>query len=89
MDFVKILYHLKRNRLGKKVAKVVLTGCLVLVILFVILITIAIVLAFKYNAQIWDGFVRIINYIFGNSPENVISGFFKQISDNFIKTLFN
>ncbi|OLN31343.1 hypothetical protein DSOL_2682 [Desulfosporosinus metallidurans] len=46
-------------------------------------------MAYKYNAQIYDGFVRIINYIFENSPENLISGYFKQFADNFLKNLFN
>lgn len=84
-----IRHNLRRNGLGKKVIKVVLTGCLFLVIVLVILLAIAIILAFKYNAQIYDGFMRIINYVFGNSPENVISGYFKQIADNFLKSLFN
>ncbi|ODA43105.1 hypothetical protein [Desulfosporosinus sp. BG] len=89
MDFEQVQHNFRQNGLGKKVAKVVLTGCLFLVIVFVILLVIAVILAFKYNAQIYDGFVRIINYIFGNSPENLISGYFKQFADNFLKNLFN
>lgn len=88
MDIEKILYHLRRNRLEGKALKIVLSGCLFLVIAFVILIAIAIILAFNYQAQISDGFMRIINFIFGDSPDNVIRGFFKQLGDNFIKDLF-
>ncbi|WP_298197393.1 hypothetical protein [Desulfosporosinus sp.] len=88
MDIEKILYHLRRNRLGGKALKIVLSGCLFLVIAFVILLVIAITLAFNYHAQIYDGFMRIINFIFGDSPDNVIRGFFKQLADNFLKDLF-
>ncbi|SHF60365.1 hypothetical protein SAMN02745133_03071 [Desulforamulus putei DSM 12395] len=89
MDFEDILYYLKRNRLGKKTLKVLLTGCLFIVIVFMILIVIAVILAFKYHTQIYDSFMRIINFIFGDSPDNVIRGFLKQIADNFLKNLFN
>lgn len=89
MNFEEIQYYLRRDKLGKKALKVVLTGCLFLAIVFVILLVIAIILAFKYNAQIYDGFMRLINFIFGNSPENVISRFIKQIADNFLKNFFN
>lgn len=88
MDIEKILYHLRRNRLGGKNLKIVLSGCLFLVIAFVILLVIAITLAFNYHAQIYDGFMWIINFIFGDSPDNVIRGFFKQLADNFLKDLF-
>lgn len=88
MDIEKILYHLRRNRLGGKTLKILLSGCLFLVIAFVILLVIAITLAFNYHAQIYDGFMRIINFIFGDSPDNVIRGFFKQLADNFLKDLF-
>lgn len=89
MDIEEILYKLKHNRLGKKALNVVLTGCLMLVILVVFLLVIALILAFKYHTQIYDVFVSIINFVFGDSPDNVIRGFFKQIGDNFLKNLFN
>lgn len=89
MDFEQVQQNFRRNGLGKKVAKVVLKGCLFLVIACVILIVIAIILAFNYHTQIYDGFTRIINFIFGNSPENVISGYFKNFADNFLKSIFN
>lgn len=89
MDFEEILYHLKRNRLGKKAFKLVLAGCLFLLILFVILVVIAIILALTYHTQIYDGFMKIVNYVFGDSPDNVIRGFFQQLADNFLKNLFN
>lgn len=89
MDFDEILYHLRRSRISRKAIKLIFTGCLFLVIIFVILIIIAIILAFKYHTQIYDGFMRIVNFIFGDSPDNVIRGFFKQIADNFLKNLFN
>ena len=57
--------------------------------MLVILLAIAIILAFKYHTQIYDGFMSIINFIFGDSPDNVIRGLFKQIADNFLKNLFN
>lgn len=86
MDFEEIL---RGNQLGNKALKIVLTGCLFLVIAFVILLVISVILAFRYHAQIYDGFVSIINFIFGDSPDNVIRGFFKQFADNFLKNLFN
>lgn len=89
MHFEEILYHLRRNQLGRKVSKVVLKGCLFLVIVFVILVVIAIILAFNYHAQIYDGFIRIINFIFGDSPGNVIRGYLKQFADSFLKNMFN
>lgn len=89
VDLEEILYNLKQKRVGKKVVKVVLTRCLFVVVVFVILLVVAIILATNYHTQIYDGFLRSINFIFGDSPQNVISGFIKQISDNFIKTLFN
>lgn len=89
VDFEEILYQLRQNRLGKKTVKVILTGCLFVMLVFIILLIIAIILAVKYHTQIFDGFMRIFNYIFGDSPDNVISGYIKQIADNFIKNLFN
>ncbi|AFV03303.1 hypothetical protein UNSWDHB_633 [Dehalobacter sp. UNSWDHB] len=89
MDLEEILYHMKRNRLGKKAVKIVLTGCLLLIIVFIILLVIAIILAVKYHTQIYDGFMGIINFIFGDSPDNVIRGFIQQIIDSFFKNLFN
>lgn len=88
MHFEEILYHLRRNRLGKKTLKVLLGGCLFLVVLFVVLLVIVIILAFKYHGQIYDGFISMINFLFGDSPDNVIRGFFKQIVDSFFKNLF-
>ncbi|WP_242873053.1 hypothetical protein [Clostridium magnum] len=89
MDFQEILYQLKKNRLGKKAVKLIFTGCLFMMIIFIILIIIAMILAVKYHTQIFDGLMRIFNYVFGDSPNNVISGYVKQIIDNFIKDLFN
>lgn len=89
MDFEEILYLLRRKRLDKKTLKVIISGCLFLVMVLIILLVIAIILAFKYHTQIYDGFMRIINFIFGDSPDNVIRGVFKQISDNFLKNLFS
>lgn len=89
MHFEEFLYHLRRNRLGRRASKVVLKGCLFLVIVFVILVVIAIILAFNYHAQIYDGFIRIINFIFGDSPDNVIRGYLKQLADSFLKNIFN
>jgi capsular polysaccharide biosynthesis protein len=89
MDIEDILYYVKRNRFSKKALKVLLTGCLFIVVIFIVLIIIAAILAFKYHTQIYDGFMRIINFIFGDSPDNMIRGFFKQIADNFLKNLFS
>lgn len=88
MDFEKTIYRLRRNGLGRKVLKVLLTGCLVLVVLIVILIVFAIVLAVKYHTQIYEGFNNAINFIFGDSTINVVRGWIQQIVDIFIKNLF-
>lgn len=59
-----------------------------MVIIFIILLIIAIILAIKYPTQLIDGFIKILNFIFGDSPNNVIKDFIKQITDNFINNLF-
>lgn len=89
MDLEEILYHLRRHRLGKRTLKVLMAGCLIVVIAFIVLLIIAIILAVKYHTQIYDGFMRIFNFIFGDSPDNVIRGFLKQILDNLLKNMFN
>src|SRR5665648_1141263 len=85
MDFEHVQQNLRSNGLGKKVTEIVLKGCLFLVIAFVILIVAAVILAFNFHTQIYDGFTRSINFIFGDSPGNVISSYIKQFSDNFLK----
>jgi predicted PurR-regulated permease PerM len=88
MDFEDIFYHMKQNRFGKKIVKVMLALCILFIIVCAILFIAAIILASKYHTQIFDGFTRVINYLFGDSPDNVIRGVFKQVTDNFIKNLF-
>lgn len=89
MDLEEILYYLKRKRLGKRVLKVILLGFLFLVLLLICLLVVAVILALRYHTQIYDGFMRIINFVFGDSPDNILRGLFKQIVDNFIGKLFN
>jgi len=89
VDFEDILYNLKQKRFGGKLFKIVLAGFLFIAVAIVILLIISIILAMNYHTQIYDGFMRLVNFIFGDSPENVIRGYLKQIADNFLKNLFN
>ncbi|TGE34348.1 hypothetical protein [Desulfosporosinus sp. Sb-LF] len=86
MDYEEII---RGSGLEKKALKVVRRGCLFLVIAFVVLLACLIILAFNYHAQIYGGFMSIINFIFGDSPNNVIRGYLKQFADSFIKNMFN
>lgn len=86
MDYEEII---RGYGLGKKPLKVLRRGCLFLVIAFVILLVGVIILAFNYHAQIYGGFMSIINFIFGDSPDNVIRGYLKQFADSFLKSMFN
>jgi hypothetical protein len=82
-----VLYLLKRNRFSKKTLKILIGGCLVLVLGFILLVVIAIVLAFAYRTQIYDGFMGIVNFLFGDSSDNVIRNFLQQLADSFLKDL--
>lgn len=86
MDYEEIT---RGSKLGKKALKVVCRVFLFLVIVFVVLLVCLIILAFNYHAQIYGGFMSIINFIFGDSPDNVIRGYLKQFADSFIKNMFN
>jgi hypothetical protein len=88
MDFEEIIYHLKQS-LGKKSSKVIFIGCLLIVIVFLLLAVTAVIIAFKYHTQIYDGFLKIFNYIFNDSPNNVFRNIIKQLIDNSIKNLFS
>lgn len=87
MDYEEIIRG--NGLLGKKALKIVRKGCLFLVIVFVILLVSVIILAFNYHAQIYGGFMSIINFIFGDLPGNVIRGYLKQFADSFLKNMFN
>ncbi|MGE5328218.1 MAG: hypothetical protein ACM3KR_01765 [Deltaproteobacteria bacterium] len=89
MDFEDIFYNLKHKRFGGRLFKIVLAGFLFIVAAIVILLITSIILAMNYHTQIYDGFMQIVNFIFGDSPENVIRGYLQQIADNFFKNLFN
>jgi hypothetical protein len=86
MDYEEII---RGNGLGKKTLKVIRRGCLFLVFAFVILLASVTILAFNYHAQIYSGFMSIVNFIFGDSPDNVIRGYLKQFADGFLKNMFN
>ena len=89
LNFQDISYHLKQRFLGRKTLKIILTGCLLIFIVIMLLLVIAIILAFNYHTQIYDGLLRISNFIFNDSPDNILMNYFKQIIDNSIKNLFN
>ena len=88
LDFQEIIYQIKQRFLGEKTLKVILTGCLVIFIVITLLIVMAIILAFNYHTQIYDGLLKIFNFIFNDSPDNILSNLLKQIVDNFTKNLF-
>jgi hypothetical protein len=73
----------------KKTFKLLLKGCLLLVALFVVLLAAAIIFTMNYHTQIANGFLSIVNYVFGNSPENVLRGFIQQLTDNYLSSLFS
>jgi hypothetical protein len=81
--------NLRLSRSGKKAFKVLLSGCLIIITLFVILLVVAVILTLKYHTQLYEGFLRIINYIFGDSPDNVIRGYIQLFADNYLKGLFS
>lgn len=89
MDFEEFIYLMKRNRLGKNALKIILTGCLGLVILIIVFFVIAILAAFNYHEQIYEVISRIINFVFGDSPNNALRGFFQQYIDGALKNQFN
>jgi hypothetical protein len=77
----------RRRKLRKKTFKVLLAACIFIVSTFLVLLAISGFLAFTYHAEIYDGFMRIISYIFGDSPDNVLRGFMQQFADSFLKNL--
>lgn len=89
MDIEDFLYYLKRKGIGKKAFKIMFVGCLFVAIIIIIFVAIVAILALKYHTQIYDGFMRTVNYIFGDSPDNVLRNFLKQIADNYLKNLFS
>jgi hypothetical protein len=80
-----VLYLLKRSGVKRKT---ILFGCLVILTFAMVLLVIAIILAVNYHTQIYDGFLRIINFIFGDSLNNVVRNVIKQLMNNYIVNLF-
>jgi hypothetical protein len=68
---------------------VLMAGCLLIGAISLILLVIAGVLAFVYHEQLYDGFSMIINYLFGDSPDNVLRGYSQQLADGFTKSLLS
>jgi hypothetical protein len=84
-----IVYSLRNRRFRKKTVIVLIAGCLLIGAISLILLVIAGVLAFTYHEQLYDGFSMIINYLFGDSPDNVLRGYSQQLADGFTKSLFS
>jgi len=84
MDLEEIIYYLRRNKVSKKW---LFAGCFIIFIGIILLACTEILVA-KYHTQIYNGFMGIINFIFGDSLESEIRSVLKQITDNYLSNLF-
>lgn len=80
---------LKQGPVKGKLFKIILLGFLIIFVFAVIFLAVAVILAVKYHTQIYDGFMRAINFVFGDSPDNVIRNIVRQLIDNFFKNLLS
>jgi len=85
MDLEEILYYLRGNKVSKKW---LFAGCLIIIFIGIILLACTVILVAKYHTQIYNGFMGIINFIFGDSLESEIRSVLKQITDNYLSNLF-
>lgn len=61
----------KRSSMTRKIIKLIIIGALLIFIALIILFVIVSIVAMNYHGQIYEGFLRIINFIFGDSSVKV------------------
>ena len=84
--------HMKKQVLQSllkgKFLKLILIGLLGISIFFFILLIIAIIFAAKYHMQIYEFFLNAVNYIFGDTPGNVLREIINTVVNGFLRNLF-
>lgn len=79
---------LLRNLLKGKLLKFIVVGLLGIFVIFLILLTVAIILVVNYHIQIYQFFLSAVNYIFGDTPGNVLKEIINTVVNGFLRNLF-
>lgn len=90
MDDLDFLRQLSRNPKNRRILKFLILGAIALAFIILLILVAAIILAVKYHTQIYDGFSKTINFVFGDSPQNIEKGVIsatRQYIDEFLKNV--